>query len=298
MTIYSQVSQNKFKTVVIIVFFVAFISTVGFLLGKAYSGEGTSWFVFALMFSLLASLGSYFYGDQLVLSMSGAHPASKKQDFDFYTVCENLAIASGLPMPKLYVIESEAINAFSTGRDPKHAAVCATRGLLERLNRREIEGVVAHEMSHVKNFDIRLMLIVSVLVGALAFISDWFMRSLWWGRRSRDNEERGGNLLLILGIVLALISPLIATLIQLAISRRREYLADATGALLTRYPAGLADALEEIGKDREVLKTASNGTAHLFIANPFKGKSFSTWFSSLFDTHPPLSERIRILRSM
>lgn len=281
------------------IFFVAFISTVGFMMGKAYTGSGASWFIFALGFSLLSSLGSFFYGDRLVLTVSGAHPASKKQDFDFYTVCENIAIASGLPMPKLYVIESEAMNAFATGRDPKHAVVCATRGLLERLNRREIEGVVAHEMSHIQNFDIRLMLIVSVLVGTVAFISNWFMRSLWWGRRSRDNgESKAGSIFFLIGIILAIISPIIATLIQLAISRRREYLADASGVLLTRYPQGLADALTKISQDRQPLETANNGIAHLFIANPFKGKQATSWFTNLFNTHPPVEERIRILRSM
>lgn len=282
------------------IFFVAFISTVGYLLGKAYSGgSGASWFIFAIGLSLVSSLGSFFYGDQLVLSLSGAQPASKKQDFDFYSVCENLAIASGLPMPKLYVIESSAMNAFATGRDPQHAVVCATRGLLEKLNRREIEGVVAHEMSHIRNFDIRLMLIVSVLVGTLAFISNWFMRSLWFGRRSRDdNESKSGSIFFLIGIVLALISPIIATLIQLSISRRREYLADASGALLTRYPDGLADALTKISQDKQPLETANDGTAHLFIANPFKGKQATSWFTNLFNTHPPVEERIKILRSM
>lgn len=297
MNIYSQINQNKTKTLIIMIFFVVFVSFVGYVLGLAQGTSAVSWMIFALVISAVSAVGSYFYGDKIVLSMSGARPADKRRDFDFYTVCENLSIASGLPKPKLYVIESAAINAFATGRDPQHSVVCVTRGLLDRLDRKEIEGVVAHELSHVRNFDIRLALIVTVLVGVVAFLSDWFVRSLWWGRRNREDRE-GGNIFMILGIVLAILSPLIATLIQLAISRKREYLADASGALLTRYPEGLASALEKISRDTQVMKTATNGTAHLFIANPFKGKSFGAKFANLFNTHPPISERIRILRSM
>ena len=210
-----------------------------------------------------------------------------------------MAIAGGIPKPKLYVIDDTAPNAFATGRDPSHAVVCATTGLLDKLDRRELEGVIAHELSHVKNYDTRLMSIVAILVGSIAFLADWFMRSLWWGR-GRDREDRGSSssIFLILGIVLAILSPIIATIIQLAISRRREFLADASGALLTRNPDGLARALEKISGDKEVLEAATNATAHLYIVNPFKGKNFGAWFAGLFDTHPPLAERIKILRSM
>ncbi|EKD87377.1 MAG: hypothetical protein ACD_36C00113G0004, partial [uncultured bacterium] len=200
---------------------------------------------------------------------------------------------------KLYVIDDSAMNAFATGRDPSHAVIVATTGILQRLERRELEGVIAHELSHIKNFDTRLMAVVAVLVGTVAFLADMFMRSLWWGgRRSRDNDRGLGSILLLIGVILAIISPILATLIQLSVSRKREFLADASGALLTRYPEGLARALEKLGHDKEVLEAATNATAHLYITNPFKGKQFHAFFSSLFNTHPPLAERIKILRSM
>lgn len=296
--IYSYIEGNKTKTLFIMGFFVLFISMIALILGKA-SGYGSSFVWTALILATLMSLGSYYWGDKLVLSMSGAHEADRKQDFDLYTVTENISLAAGLPKPKVYVIEDEAPNAFATGRDPNHAVVCATRGLLQKLNRTELEGVIAHEMSHVQNYDIRLMAIVVVLVGMVAFLSDWFMRMLWWGGGNRDREDRGnGTLFLILGIVLAVISPLVATLIQLAISRRREFLADASGALITKNPDGLASALEKIASDRNTLHSASNATAHLYIANPFKGKKAGAFFAGLFDTHPPIAERIKILKSM
>lgn len=279
-------------------FFTLFLATLAFVLGKA-GGYGISWAAIALIFSGLTSLGGYYYGDKIILSMSRAHPADRKTDFDLYTVTENVALAAGIPKPAVYVIEDSALNAFATGRDPKHAVICVTRGLIERLDRRELEGVIAHEMSHIKNFDTRLMAIVAVLVGMVAFLADWFMRSLWWGRGRRDRSgDRGGGLLLIIGIIFAVISPLIATLIQLAVSRKREFLADASGALLTRNPQELASALKKISQDKEVLEAATNATAHLFIANPFKGKEFGAWLSGLFDTHPPIVERIKTLESM
>lgn len=297
MNLYSQISANRRKTIIIMVFFVFFIATVAYLFGEAQGGYGTSFLPLALTFSLATSLGSYFYGDKVVLFMNGARPADKKRDFHFYTVTENLCIAAGLSMPALYVIESPALNAFATGRDPKHAVVCATRGLLERLDRSDIEGVIAHELSHVKNFDIRLMLIVSVLVGVIVYMADFFMRSLWWGGRSRDSKNRGG-IVALFAILLAILAPILATLIQLAVSRQREYLADASGVLLTRNPEGLADALEKIKNDSKLLEQANHGTAHLFISNPFKGKDMGGWFANLFNTHPPIEDRIRILRSM
>lgn len=279
--------------------FVAFVILAAYVMGNAL-GYGNSWMFIAVLFSVISSFVSYYYGADMVLAMSHARPADRKLDFDFYTVAENLAIAAGLPKPKLYVIDDPAMNAFATGRDPEHAVVCATSGLLDRLDRREIEGVIAHELSHVKNFDTRLMAVVAVLVGTIAFMADLFMRSLWWGggRRNRDNDNSLGGILLIVGIILAILSPIAATLIQLAVSRKREYLADASGAYLTRYPEGLARALEKLSRDKDPLPTASNATAHLFIVNPFKGKNFGVWFSGLFDTHPPIAERIKILRAM
>lgn len=232
--------------------------------------------------------------------MSGAKPADKKTYFDFYTVAQNMSIAAGLPMPRLYVIADPALNAFATGRDPKHAVVCATTGILERLDRTELEGVIAHELSHVKNYDILVMSIVTVLVGTVAFVADWITRSMFWGGM-RDNDDNGGNspLGMILFILFLFITPLIATLIQLAVSRKREYLADASGALLNRNPDALADALAKIAGDGHVLRTATNATAHLFIENPFskKSKTFNK-IAGLFSTHPPVEERIRLLREM
>lgn len=279
-------------------FFVVFVVLAGYVLGQAL-GYGNSWMFIAVFFSVISSFVSYYWGDKLVLAMSRARPADRKRDFDFFTVAENLAIAAGLPKPKLYVIDDTAMNAFATGRDPEHAIVCATTGILSRLERRELEGVIAHELSHIKNFDTRLMAVVAILVGTVAFLADMFMRSLWWGgHRDRDNNRGLGQIMLIVGIVLAIITPILATLIQLAISRRREFLADASSAHLTRYPEGLARALEKLGQDKEVLEAATNATAHLYITNPFKGKQFAAWFSGLFDTHPPIAERIKMLRSM
>jgi heat shock protein HtpX len=300
MSIYSQITENNVKTVILLTGFVVLLTVVAWVFAQAF-GYDVSFVGIALFISLILSFGSYFWGDKLVLAMSGARPANRQEDFDFFTVAENLSIAAGIPKPKLYVIDDTAMNAFATGRDPEHAVVVATKGILAKLDRRELEGVIAHELSHVKNFDIRVMLIVTVLAGTIAFLADWFMRSLWWGggmRRRRNNDDnRGGEILVLLGIVFAILSPLVATVIKLAVSRQREYLADASGALLTRYPEGLARALEKLKADREVLEAATNATAHLYITNPFKGKDFGAWFSGLFDTHPPIDERIKRLRA-
>lgn len=299
MTITSQVNSNKTKTYIFLAGFVVFVVLVGYILGQAL-GYGNSWLWIAVLFSVISSFASYYWGDKMVLAMSGARPADRKRHFDFFTVAENLAIAAGIPKPKLYVIDDTAMNAFATGRDPAHAVVCATTGILNRLERRELEGVIAHELSHIRNYDTRLLAVIAVLVGTVAFLADMFMRSLWWGggRRDRDDDRNTGQLLIVVGIVLAIVSPIIAMFIQLAVSRKREFLADASGAYLTRYPEGLARALEKLKKDHEVLEAATNATAHLYITNPFKGKQFHAWFSSLFDTHPPIDERIKILRSM
>lgn len=298
-SITSQINSNITKTYIFMSGFVVFVVLAGYVMGQAL-GYGNSWMFIAVIFSVASSFVSYYWGDKMVLAMSGARPADRKGDFDFFTVAENLAIAAGLPKPKLYVIEDTAMNAFATGRDPEHAVICATTGIISKLERRELEGVIAHELSHIKNYDIRLMAVVAVLVGTIAFLADMFMRSLWWGghRRDRDEDKGVGQLLLVVGIVLAIVSPIIASLIQLAVSRKREYLADASAAYLTRYPEGLARALEKLGKDKEVLEAATNATAHLYITNPFKGKEFGAWFAGLFNTHPPLTERIKALRSM
>lgn len=295
MNIHSQISSNKTKTILIMVLFTMFIGFLAYIFGQA-SGYGYSFTGTALIISGILSFSSYYWSDKVVLSLSGARPADPKRDFDFYTVTENMAIAAGVPKPKLYVIDDPAMNAFATGRDPNHAVIVATTGILQKLTRAELEGVIAHEMSHVKNYDIRVMSIVTVLVGFIAILADMFLRSMWRG--SRRNRDEGGGIIMIAGLVLGLLSPLIAQLIQLAVSRRREYLADASGALLNRNPDALADALQKLASDRNPLHSASNATAHLFITNPFKGKEVRNWFAGLFNTHPPIEERIKILRAM
>lgn len=281
------------------ILFVVFISTVAFVFSKAM-GYDLSFVGFALVFSGLVSFGSYYYSDRMILSMSSATQIKESDNREFFHIVENLCIGAGIPMPKIYIIDDSAPNAFATGRDPKHAVVCVTTGILDKLNKAELEGVIAHELSHIKNFDIRLMAIVVVLVGVVALFADFFTRSLWFGGRNRDRNENNNaqGILMLIGIILAILSPIIATLIQLAISRKRELLADASGALLTRYPEGLASALEKIAKDKEPLEAANNATAHLYIENPFKGKETRNWFAGLFNTHPPVEERIKILRSM
>ncbi|QQG43829.1 MAG: M48 family metallopeptidase [Candidatus Roizmanbacteria bacterium] len=297
MTVYNQISTNKLKTYLIIFIFILLMSGFFFIIGKFFQNPGL-YFAIGISFSLISSLGSYFYSDKIVLFTTGAKPASKKEHFNFYTVTENLAIATGMPMPKLYVMDDQSMNAFATGRDPKHAVVAATTGLLERLDRAELEGVIAHELSHIKNYDILLASIVAVLVGTIALVSDWIMRSLWW-RGNDDRRENRSPLLFVLLIIALILTPIVATLIQLTVSRKREFLADATGALITRYPEGLARALEKISGDRHVSTHATSSTAHLFIANPFKkGKGTGSWLASLFSTHPPVEERIRILRNL
>jgi len=297
MSIYSQIDFNKRRTVFVMAFFIAFVTLVTYIFGQAL-GYGLSWAGMALIISGIFTFGSYYWSDKLVLAISGAHEIKEKDSPLLFRTVENLCIGAGLPMPKIYIIDDSAPNAFATGRDPKHAVVCVTSGLLDKLEKLELEGVIAHELSHIKNYDIRLMGVVAILVGMVAFLADWFMRSLWWGGRDREERNNIQAVFVILGIIFAILSPLIATLIQLAISRRREFLADASGALLTRYPEGLASALEKISKDREVLEAATNATAHLYIVNPFKGKDFSAWFAGLFNTHPPVEERIKILRAM
>ncbi|RJQ38930.1 zinc metalloprotease HtpX [Candidatus Microgenomates bacterium] len=299
MNIYSQISSNKLKTWLIIGLFITFITTLFYVYAKA-SGIGLSFVGFALIISGLMSLGSYYYSDKIILGMSGAKQIKKEDNPQLFRIVENLSIGNGVPMPKVYIIEDSAPNAFATGRDPKHAVVCVTTGILGKLNKVELEGVIAHEISHVKNYDIRLMAVVTILVGLVALLADFFTRSLWFGggRKDRDENNNSSSVFLIVGIVLAIISPIIATLIQLAVSRKRELLADASAALLTRYPEGLASALEKISKDKEPLEAANNATAHLYIVNPFKGKDIGNWFAGLFNTHPPIEERIKLLRSM
>lgn len=297
MNIYAQISSNKLKTYFIIAIFIGLISVVFYGIGR-YVGDIQTYMIMGIFFSLFSSVGSYFYSDKIVLSMTGAKPADKKEYFDYYTVTENLCIAAGIPMPKLYVIRDDAPNAFATGRNPTHAAVAATTGLLKRLDRSEIEGVIGHELSHVRNYDILVMTIVGVLVGTVAYAADFAMRGMFWGGR-RDDEREGGNAIgTAIFLILLVVLPLIASLIQMAVSRRREFLADASGALLTRNPDALASALEKIAGDAHMLHTASHATAHLFISNPFGARKTRDLLTNLFSTHPPIEERVRILRSM
>ena len=256
---------------------------------------------FALIISGFIALISYYFSDSVVLSVSQAHEVKEDENPDLYHIVENLCIGDGLPMPKVYIIDDTAPNAFATGRDPKHASVVVTKGLLQKLDRLELEGVIGHELSHVKNYDIRLMAVVAVLVGLVALMADWFFRFTWYGAgMRRSNRDRGqggiGVILLIIGVIMMIVAPIAAQFINLAISRKREYLADADGALLTRYPEGLARALEKISADTEPLEVANKATAHLYIVNPLK--DHSSWLNRLFDTHPPIEKRIAALRAM
>lgn len=305
--VYESVDSNKRKSWLIIAGFVAFVLLASVLIAKGlglyygYQTSGLELTGFALIISGVMSFVSYYASDSIILSLSGARPANRKRDFLFYTVTENLSLAAGIPMPKLYVIDDSAMNAFATGRDPAHAAVCATAGLLAKLNRTELEGVIGHELSHVVNYDTRLMSIVTVLVGLVTLLGDWLLRSSMWGgrSRSRDDNDNSGAIFLVLGFIMAILSPIIARIIQLAISRRREYLADASSVKLTRQPSGLISALKKLGADQEPLEAANKATAHLYIVNPFKGiHGHLDWLAGLFNTHPPLQDRIKVLESM
>ncbi len=295
---YQQISENKVKTYILFFFFFIFIIGLSWVIGTAYQID---WLLpVAVVVSVIQALVSYYYSDKIALAVSHARPVKKKDNLYLYNLVENLAITAGLPMPRVYEIDDTAINAFATGRDPKHAAVAVTRGAMEKLKNEELEGVLAHELSHVGNYDIRVSTMVVVLVGTIALISDMFLRNMFWfgGGRRRDSES-GGQLqaiLMIAAIVLAILAPLIATLVQLAVSRKREYLADASGALLTRYPEGLASALEKIKQDHEPLEVANKATAHLYFANPLK--DYKGQLNTMFSTHPPIEDRIKRLREM
>lgn len=289
---YSQIDANKRKTWLLIGFFVAFVFGIGYVL-QQWAGYGPESLVMAGLISLVMSLSSYYAGDKIALSTSGAKQIKKEDNPYVFRLVENLCITAGIPEPKVYLIDSPALNAFATGRDPKHASIALTTGIIAALENEELEGVIAHELSHVQNYDIRVMTVVIVLVGLISLLAQWFLH-FGGGRRNSDSDNKGGNILGIAAIVLMLLSPIIAELIKLAVSRKREYLADASGSLLTRYPEGLARALEKIQTSTVPLATASTATAHLFISNPFKGKSIS----SLFSTHPPIADRIAKLRGM
>lgn len=300
-TAWDQVSANTFKTWLIMFLFSIFTVGVIYVLAGGFGyGEtgGLGLAGMALIVAGIMNFVSYFWSDKIVLSISGAKPVKKEDNPALYRLVENLCIASGLPLPKIYTIDDSATNAFATGRNPKHAAIAFTSGILQKLDKQELEGVTAHELSHVGNRDTLLMSVVSVLVGTIALLSDWFLHSMWYGGRSNDRDNKSGAILMILALVAAILAPIVATLIQLAVSRRRELLADASGVLLTRYPLGLANALQKISSDKEALEVANRGTAHLYIVNPLKGQQAIGWFASLFNTHPPVEVRIKALREM
>lgn len=295
MTLYDQIRANKIRSTFLVV--TVLIVVIGIVAMYSFYVRGDFVLpVIAALFAVPSTLIGYFAGDKIALASNGAQALPDTAAPDLHNLVENLAITAGVPKPKLYLINSPALNAFATGRDPAHASIAVTRGLVERLERSELEGVLAHELSHVKNYDIRFGTFVAIFVGFIVILSDLFLRSTLWGgfnRRSDRNGGGAGNVLALVGIVLLLVSPLIVKLIQLAVSRQREYLADASGALLTRYPEGLASALEKISSSAP-LATAGNATAHLYIANPFKARNLA----HLFATHPPITERIKRLRSI
>jgi len=293
MTTYDFIASNKRKTVILITVFSVFIIGIAWLVDRAY-GAGGSIVAIAAIYSGVSALGGYFAGDKVALAMSGARPADTEADKYVTRMVENLCISQGMPAPKVYVIDDPAINAFATGRDPQHASIAVTTGAISKLENEELEGVLAHELSHIQNYDIRVMTVVIVLVGIISIMADLVFRSSLHGGRRRNDDSKGSGPLLIIGLVLMIIAPIVAQLIKLAVSRRREYLADASGVLMTRFPDGLARALAKIQTDGMPLQRASASTAHLFIANPFSGKAFA----AVFSTHPPIEDRIARLKQM
>jgi len=298
LNIYDAVSANRWRTVALITVFTGILVGLGYVVGEVFTpGGGLAMVPAAIGLSGVSATASYFAGDKLVLAQSQARELAPDEAPQLRNIVETLSIGLGIPPPRIYLIDDTAPNAFATGRDPKHASIAVTRGLIEKLDRTEQEGVIAHELSHVGNHDIRVMLLVTVLVGTIALLSDWMLRSLAWGGGGRRGRDRGGGgLILIIALALAILTPIIATLIQLAVSRQREYIADASGALLTRYPPGLASALRKIAADKEALEVANKATASLYFANPLKDAPRA--MDGLFDTHPPIAERIRRLEAM
>lgn len=290
---YDQIAENKRKSVVIMVVFAVFASLIAYFAGL-YLGD-RSIAPYAVLGALLYVVFSYFAGSKLALAVNGAKEVTKQQEPRLYRTVENLSITNGMPMPKVYVMEDRALNAFATGRDPDHAVVCATRGLLNTMEDSELQGVMAHEMGHVKNYDIRVSLLAFALASVIGLISDFVLRMWFWGGGNNDDDGPASNpIFMAIGVLAIVLSPIVAALVQAAVSRQREYLADATGAMTTRYPEGLASALEKIANQGSVLSKQNTSTAHLFFANPLKGKTLS----NLFSTHPPVEDRIKRLRQM
>lgn len=296
-TLYTQAESNNRKTWLLITTFLIFIIALGWLF--SYLLDNYIFLIVAVIIAILQSFLSYWHSDKIILAMTHAKQIKKKDNPELYRIVKNLSIAAGLPLPKIYIIEERQPNAFATGRNQNHSVVAVTRGLLEKLDRAELEGVIAHELSHIGNKDMLLGTVIVILVGIVALLSNLFLRiSFWGGIRRRDSRNSSGQIMMILGIAAAILAPIVAALIRLAISRKREFLADATGALLTRYPEGLARALEKISTDSTPLKTANTSTAHLFISSPFKGNQSQNWLTKMFMTHPLVEERIKALREM
>ena len=294
---YDQIANNKRKSFFLILFFLCLIFALAWLLGEL-TNLGPQGLILAIIIAVALTFGSYYSSDKIVLAISKARPVTKKEYPHLYNVVEGLAIAAGLPKPRCYIIDDTAPNAFATGRNPKNSVVVVTTGLLQKLNRAELEGVIAHEMAHIKNYDILVMTLTVVMVGVVALLSDWILRTFLWGGRRRSSKDGGniGMIIVVVGLVLAIFSPLIAQLIRLAVSRKREFLADANGAFLTRYPPGLASALKRLDADREPLEAANKATAHLYIVNPLKEIKGNV--NKLFSTHPPIKERVAALEKM
>ena len=296
-SIYAQADSNVRKTWLLMAGFFVFIVLLGWIF--SYLLDSSAILYFAVFLSVAMSFGSYWYSDKIVLSMYRAQPIEKKDNPELYRIVENLCITAGLPVPKIYIIPEIQPNAFATGRNARHAVVAVTQGILQRLNKTELQGVLAHEMSHIGNKDMLLATVVAILAGIIAMLANIFLRvSFWGGGRRDDRDNKAGAVLMLLGIAAAILAPIAATLVQLAISRKREFLADADGALLTRYPEGLASALEKISSDQTPMRVTNSATCSLFIDSPYKGKQKTNWFVKLFMTHPPIKERIKALRDM
>jgi heat shock protein HtpX len=295
---YEQIARNKWKSFFLVLFFILMIFLLAWVF-EELTGLGEAGLVLAIFIALASAFGSYYASDKIVLAISRAKPVEKSEYPYLYNVVEGLAIAAGIPAPRCYVIEDTAPNAFATGRNPKHSVICVTTGLLQKMNRAELEGVVAHEMSHIKNYDVLIQTLAVVMVGVIALLSDWILRSFLWGGSRRSRSSRKGNagaILIVVGLVMAVVGPFAAQLIRLAVSRKREFLADASSAMLTRYPAGLASALRKIAEDKEPLEAANKATAHMYIVNPLK--NIKGFMNKLFSTHPPIEERIAALEKM
>lgn len=291
---YRQIEKNRVKTVLLFSLLIIFVLLAGYIFGRA-AGCGFWGLILAFVVSILMSFGSYYYCDRIVMAMSRAREIQESDNPELFHTVENICIGAGIPKPRIYIIDDPSPNAFATGRNPEHSAIAVTSGLLQMLNRTELEGVISHEISHVKSYDILIATLVVVMLGMIVLLSDFFLRFMLFGDEDRDSRTVG-VIFLVIGVILALLAPLIAILIQMAISRKREFLADANGALITRYPEGLASALEKIDRDTHPLRVVNKATAHLFIANPLK--EHGGFLNKLFSTHPPIEERVKALREM